>query len=119
MAAIQRAPCCQPAGASETRWVTRISSTATRTRPVVLADGASPTRAVIVVMPRHRSAVFGVHSDFPLASGRRGWLDSEVSKGGRMRTPTFVSMSTLPSRFDRIGPTIESLLRGSHVPDKY
>ena len=35
-----------------------------------------------------------------------------------MRTPTFVSMTTLPSRIDRIRPTIESLLGGSHVPDK-
>ncbi len=35
-----------------------------------------------------------------------------------MRTPTFVSMTTLPSRIDRIRPTIESLLGGSHVPEK-
>jgi hypothetical protein len=35
-----------------------------------------------------------------------------------MGTPTFVSMTTLPSRIDRIRPTIESLLSGSHVPDK-
>jgi hypothetical protein len=35
-----------------------------------------------------------------------------------MRTPTFVSMTTLPSRIDRIRPTIESVLHGSHVPDK-
>ena len=35
-----------------------------------------------------------------------------------MRTRTFVSMTTLSSRIDRIRPTIESLLGGSHVPDK-
>ena len=35
-----------------------------------------------------------------------------------MGTPTFVSITTLPSRIDRIRPTIESLLGGSHVPDR-